>query len=144
MESHSSSKRKWAYVAVALLAILLYPFKSMVVPAQDVLVVTEDMRPIKGSLVRQIWQHYSLESEGHEEDLRTDDNGRVTFAARTIRASLLWRMLGPAVGVLSQGVHAGFGVHTDMLQLGGGTTNSNEHVAPRPGEIVYRVYRLRG
>jgi hypothetical protein len=139
MESHKSSKRKWLFSALALLAVLLYPFQTTVVPEQHVLVVNEDMRPIKGALVRQIWKHYSLERRGHEEDLRTDDGGRLTFARRTIRANLLWRMLGPVVSILTQGVHASFGVHTDMLSLGEGTETGRDPVAPRPGDIVYRL-----
>ena len=134
-----SRSSKWTLALVALFAILLFPFETTVVPEQQVLVVNEDMRPIKGALVRQIWQHYSLEREGHEEDVRTDQSGRLTFPRRTIRASLFRRTLGPGMNVLTKGVHASFGVHTDMLQLGGGTLTSEGPVEPRQGEIVYRL-----
>jgi hypothetical protein len=133
------SKPKWIFFALAILAVLLFPFETTVVPTQEVLVVSDDMRPVKGALVRQIWQHYSLEREVHEEDLRTDETGRLRFAVRTIRANLLRRLLAPIVNVASQGVHASFGVHTHMLHLGGGTSTSNGPVEPRPGEVVYRL-----
>ena len=135
------SIRKWVIFALVLLAMLtLYPFKMTVVPSERVLVVTADMHPVKDALVRQRWQNYSLEREGHEEDLRTDLHGRVTFPIRTIMANLLRRLLGPLVNIADQGVHASFGVHTDLFLLpNNGTEASNETVVPQPGEIVYRL-----
>jgi hypothetical protein len=119
--------------------LLIYPFKSGEVPEQHVLVVTEDWRPVKGALVRQSWQNYSLESQGNEEDFRTDDNGRVTLPKRTMRASILIRLLHPIWNVFTQGVHSSFGVHTDVLELGGGTERrESPKVQPQPDEIVFR------
>jgi hypothetical protein len=91
-------------------------------------------------LVRQIWQDYSLESSGHEEDLPTDLHGRVTFPARTIRAPLIWRLLGPLASIVGQGVHASFGVHTHMFPL----VNKDEQVMPevvqrQPGDIWFWI-----
>jgi hypothetical protein len=135
-----SSKRKCVIVILASLAILLlYPFKTTVVPEKRVLVATNDMHPVRDALVRQIWQNYSLEREGHEEDLPTDAQGRVTFPARTIRAPLVWRLLGPLASIAGQGVHASFGVHTNMFPLpNSGTEVSSEIARPQPGEIVIR------
>ena len=134
------SKRKWVIVILASLAILvLYPFKITVVPEKRVLVITNDMHPVRDALVRQSWQNYSLEREGHEEDLPTDAHGRVTFPTRTIRASLVWRLLGPLASITGQAVHASFGVHTDMFPLPNtGTEVSSEIARPQPGEIVFR------
>ncbi len=120
MKSHQASKRKWLFAALGCVAILLYPFQTTVVPARQVVVVTEDVRPLSDVLVRQSWQHYSLERYGHEEDLRTDEGGRATFPTRRIRANLLWRMFRPLTNFLTQGVHASFGIHTDMFPLGEG------------------------
>jgi hypothetical protein len=97
------------------------------------------MHPVRNALVRQIWQGYSLEPYGHEEDLPTDANGRVTFPTRTIRAPLLVRMLGPLMTIAGQGVHASFGVHTDMFTLSQKGTASTDIAQPQPGEIVFRV-----
>ncbi len=134
------SKRKWVIVILASLTILvLYPFKITVVPETRVLVMTNDMHPVRDALVRQTWQNYSLEREGHEEDLPTDAHGRVTFPTRTIRAPLVWRLLGPLASIAGQGVHASFGVHTDMFPLSNtGTEISSEIARPQPGEIVFR------
>ena len=141
MKSHRLSFRKWVLLVLVLLAIvMLYPFKTTVVPLQRVLVTTKDKHPIRNALVRQIWKDYSLERYGHEEDLRTDAHGRATFPTRTIRAPLIWRFLGPLASIAGQGVHASFGVHTDMFPLANeGTEVVTEIVRPEADEIVYRL-----
>ena len=135
-----SSKRKWTIVFITVAVLILYPFQTMVVPEQQALFVTNDMHPIKGALIRQSWQNYSLEREGHEEDLPTDAHGRVTFPRRTMRAPLIWRALGPLASVAGQGVHASFGVYTDMFPVpsSGGTIVYAEVAQPQPGEHVFR------
>ena len=135
-----SAPRKIVIAIVALLTgVLLYPFKIIVVPEQRALVVTNAMHPVRNSWVRQTWYNYSLERTWHEEDLPTDCNGRVTFPTRTIRASLLRRMLGPLASIAGQGVHASFGVRSDMFPLPKGGTISSAVVQPQRGEIVFRV-----
>ena len=59
--------------------------------------------------VRETWQQYSFESEGHGVETRTDSAGRVVFPERRVRASLLRRTLGPLSKLPN--VHAGYGVH---------------------------------
>ena len=134
------SKRKIVIViSVFLASLILYPFKKVMVPEQHVLIVTKDMHPIENAIVRQSWQDYSLERYGHEEDLPTDTHGRVTFPARSIRAPLVWRLLGPLASIAGQGVHASFGVHTNMIPSPNNGTASSEVVQPEPGEILYRL-----
>ena len=135
----SSTRKLVALVVVILAVLLLYPFKKTLVPEQRVLVVTKEMHPIRNAMVRQSWQDYSLERYGHEEDRPTDENGRITFPTRTIRARLLWRVIGPLASIAGQGVHASFGVHTDMSASPTHGTASAEVVRPQPGEIVYRL-----
>jgi len=134
-----SSKRKWTIVLIIVAVLILFPFQITVVPEQRALFVTNDMHPIKGALIRQSWQNYSLEHEGHEEDLPTDAHGRVTFPRRTMRAPLIWRALGPLASVAGQGVHASFGVHTDMFPVpsSGGTIVYAEVAQPQPGEHLF-------
>jgi hypothetical protein len=135
-----SRKRKWVIVFIVMVLLLLYPIKTTVVPEQHVLFVTDDMHPIRGALIRQSWQNYLLEREGHEEDLPTDAHGRVTFPIRTMRAPLVLRALGPLASVAGQGVHASFCVHTDMFPVpsSGGTIVYAEVAQPQPGEHVFR------
>ena len=133
-------KASWAFLLIAGVA-LLYPFDSIVSPAREVLVVTEDQHPVQGVVVRQIWQNYSIESQGHEEDLRTDESGRVSFPKRTVKASLARRILHPIWNVVTQGVHASFGVHTDMFPLGDviGKQVGQSKVEVYPGDVVFRL-----
>ncbi len=132
------TKRRWIFLLV-LAVVLLYPFKSTVVPEQNVVVATEDWRPIEGARVRQSWQNYSIEGDGHEEDVFTDNNGRVSFPRRTIRASLAWRVVGPVVNVITQGVHASFGVRTNTSDIGGGLEKQDSvRIEARAGELVFR------
>ena len=136
----SSTRKLVAVIVVILAVLLLYPFKKTLVPEQRVLVVTKDMHPIRNAMVRQSWQDYSLEAVGHKEDVRTDVNGRVTLPARTIRAPLLVRIFGPLTSIVGQGVHASFGVHTDMSVLANqDVTVSSEVVQRQPDEILYRL-----
>jgi hypothetical protein len=133
-----SAKRKWTILFITVAILILYPFQTTVVPEQRALFVTNDMHPIKGALIRQNWQNYSLERRGHREDVPTDAHGRVTFPRRTMRAPLIWRALGPLASVAGQGVHAGFGVHTDIFPVpGSGDTIVYTEVA-QPREHVFR------
>lgn len=134
-------RRKKIWIVIILGVASLYPFESTVMPSQNVLVVTEDWKPIQDAAVRQTWQNYSLEFNSHEEDLRTGPNGRVTFPRRTIRASLVRRMAHPIWNLLTQGVHASFGNHTDMFPVGGvsqgrvGQGTAKAHT----GDVVFRL-----
>lgn len=88
--------RFWKAVAAALvllLAILIYPFKTTVVPDWQLRVVDEMGAPVRGINVTEHWQHYLLESTAHEELQRTGNDGIVKFPDRAIRASLLRRLL---------------------------------------------------
>jgi hypothetical protein len=142
MTKNGSILKRMRFLILLLLGIVfLFPFENTVVPSKNVLVVTEDWRPIQGTLVRQSWQNYSLESEGHEQDLKTDDGGRVTFPRRTMRASVLRRIMHPIWNILRQGIHASFGVHTDMFPLGEVTEKpiGNKTVEAHPGDLVLRL-----
>jgi hypothetical protein len=127
-------------ILLVLGTILIYPFETTVAPPKDVLVVTHDGTPIFEARVRQSWQNYSVESEGHEEELITDSEGRIRFPRRTVRASLLWRVIRPVANVLGQGVHASFGIQTDIYLLGDLSAEpmNGKKVEPRPGEIVFK------
>jgi len=79
-------------VLLVLLLVLIYPFQTTIVPHWRFLVVNDHGIPVRAMNVTEHWRHYMLESEGHEEISRTEDDGQVNFPARTIRASLLRRM----------------------------------------------------
>jgi hypothetical protein len=93
-------------VLFLLLILLLFPFKMPIVPRWRLRVVDD-----AGVLVRQIkvtehWQHYLVESEGHEEVRQTDESGRVDFPERSVRASIVSRIIHRLTGFASQGMKA--------------------------------------
>jgi hypothetical protein len=131
--------KRWLWVLLVLGVLSFYPFESTVVPTKSVLVTAESGKPIEGAKVRQSWKNYSLETDGHEEDLFTDKNGRVSFPRRTLRASIWRRLYRPVANIFGQGVHASFGVQSEVLELGGGTENTATGIAERqPGDILFR------
>jgi hypothetical protein len=145
-KNQSLSKRtRLLLICVALLSMILasiYPVETTVVPAWTLNVVNEDGNIVAGALVREHWKHYSIESTSHEQDLRTDQDGQVTFPARTIRASLLSRILGPIVNRFTEGVHAGVGPHAYVVALDKGSEGEAVYT---PGESlpVQLVLRAR-
>ena len=82
-----------AAVLVLILVALLYPFETTIVPMWNLRVVDELGAPVRAINVTEHWQHYLLESAGHEELQQTGNDGSVKFPDRAIRASLLRRLL---------------------------------------------------
>ena len=78
---------------VLSILVLIYPFQTTIVPRWRFLVLDDSGRPVRALKVTEHWQHYLFESEGHEEVMRTEDDGKVDFPERTIRASLLRRVV---------------------------------------------------
>ena len=117
MRKFGPRKKIWIFAILAAIAlVLLYPFKTTVVPEWRLRIVDEAGNPLRATRVREVWQHYTIESASHEEDLITDGDGYVTFPRRTVRGSLLVRIGTPLVNVLN--VHASFGPRAWVLVLG--------------------------
>jgi hypothetical protein len=105
---------------MALLAIvitLLYPFKTTVVPEWRIRIVDEAGNPMPMIAVREVWKHYTIESDSHQGDSLTDNEGYVTFPKRTVRGSLLIRLGIPLLNLLN--VHASFGPRAYLVVLRG-------------------------
>ena len=68
--------------------------------------------------MRQHWQDYSVESDSHQQDIYSDENGYVSFPERTVKASRLSRFVGATLNLLSQGVHASFGASSHIAAYG--------------------------
>lgn len=89
-------RRRKAVVAVLLVVVgvvALYPLKTTVVPEWTVRIVDESGAPLKSTAVREVWQHYDIESKGHRQDFMTDNQGYVTFPERTVRGALAVRVV---------------------------------------------------
>src|SRR6266496_2632386 len=104
-------KRKiwWLAFLTSFLTVFLYPFETLVVPEWKARIVDERANPLVSVKVSEHWQHYSVETQGHEADSGTDQQGYVAFPRRTIRASLFMRVFGPVRNILHTGIHSSFG-----------------------------------
>lgn len=78
--------------SVLILVIFLYPFETTTVPQWNLRVLDEAGAPVREINVTEHWQNYLLESEGHEEAQTTNQDGLVSFRARTIRAGIAGRL----------------------------------------------------
>ncbi len=76
-------------VLAALFALWLFPSSSLAAPYWEVVVVDEHGKPVEGMTVRETWQNYSVETEGHEADRQTDANGHATFPAQKAEYSCI-------------------------------------------------------
>src|SRR5712692_2488693 len=121
----TSHRKKYTFlIAAAALLALAYPREVTVAPDWSVTVVREDGTPLAQLPIREVWEHYSLESESHEQDLATDFYGKVHFPRRTIRASYIYRFFGCAEKFIMTGVHASCGPVAYLIPLIG--TNLGE------------------
>jgi len=115
--------RRWrvlfAGAAVLLLALFLYPFKTTIVPRWRLNVVDETrVLGVPDIRVTEHWQHYLLESEGHEEMQKTNQNGLVDFPTRTIRASLASRVTRTIFNFAREGANAKSGPYASIVVWG--------------------------
>jgi hypothetical protein len=103
---------------VLVLVVGLWPIRSVVAPEWKVRVVDRTGKAIQDVVVRESYEHYSAELSGHEEDLRPDSQGNVTFSKKVIWAPLFKRLF---VMVLSAtgGAHASYGPHCFIFAFGG-------------------------
>jgi hypothetical protein len=108
------SRTLWSVVLLAFVVLLLYPFKTRVVPPWRLCVADEEGRPIPKMAVRYFWRHYSIDWESKDEWAKTDANGCVSFPERTTRASLAQRII-KAVFNAPWIVHASWGPHGHIV-----------------------------
>jgi hypothetical protein len=78
-------RRRGLSAGILLLAFLI-PVPQTAVSPWTAQIVDESGAPQSNLPVREVWQHYSLESERHQETLTTDARGMVSFPRR-----ILWR-----------------------------------------------------
>ena len=146
-ERTPKSARLWIGLSICLLlscigVVLLYPTKTVIVPAWKLRVVDESGKPYTEQFVRQSWKHYSFELDAGEdmEDQWTDADGYVAFPERVIRANLVQRMLNPLTNKMSLGEHASYGASAAVTTW---NSEGSESVSveydpnkPLPKEIV--------
>jgi hypothetical protein len=117
------------------------------VPAWKVQVVDETGKPIANVLVRQIWQDYDVERKGHQEDVRSDENGYATFSQRRIPYNPGKKAKARAKQVARFGVHASLGLHAEIWAYG-----NDPHIwsfvdykasEPLPEKIILKRMRVK-
>jgi hypothetical protein len=97
------------------LAVSPIQVTTVTVPEWKVLVVSPEGDPVPGVIVRETWRNYSVERYMSEEDKATDSLGYVTFARRTVTASLFERVMGPIRNFTEQLINAGYGPQCFLL-----------------------------
>jgi hypothetical protein len=100
------------------------PVPYLASPKLDVVVVDSAGEPIEGITVRSVYQNYSAESAGHEEDQRTDKSGYAAFPAHWSSASTARRLVFTLRSAAMAGVHGGFGRHAYVFAFGKGLQGS--------------------
>lgn len=137
-------KRKLILVSVltGLAVVGLYPWKTTVVPEWKVRIIDENGAPLTRTGVRQVWQHYDVESKVHRQDLLTDNDGYVIFPERTVRGALVVRIVRRVINTLP---HQSSGAHAFVVVLAPDydtwSNNSALPGQPLPKEIVVKKNR---
>jgi hypothetical protein len=118
----SALPRRWqvslAGAILLVLIILFYPFQSTIVPRWRVRIVDDSGVLVSGINVTEHWQHYLIESDGHEDARKTDETGVVDFPARKVRASLVARLVDAVHNQISEGKNAKFGPYASLVIWG--------------------------
>jgi len=88
-----SLRRVLLILVACALGLAVIPFRSLNCPEWDVWVVDQNGQPVSGITVRLSYKNYSAEDETHEIDRTTDQRGHTAFAAQTLSASLVRRLI---------------------------------------------------
>ena len=130
--------------AFAVVAVFI-PLRSLDCPAWDVWVTDPSNQPVSGITVRLTYRNYSAETESHEIDAITNEQGHVEFEAQTLSVSLGRRAAAILLSATA-GVHAGFGPHASVFAFGNGLQgfaidNRNVMVdwTGKPGHMESRI-----
>jgi hypothetical protein len=107
-------------LAAAATACAFIPLPWTVAPDWMITAVGADHRPLTGITVREVWQQYSVEDFGHEEDRLTDIKGQVHFPRRIFWTSIAGRLFGCVRQIIGVGVHASCGSHSYLVAFGKG------------------------
>jgi hypothetical protein len=125
---------------IFVVATLLYPVSTTVVPAWQLQIVDQYGKPLPHAVARQTWQHYSLETSAHMEQKYSDEYGYVTFPERRIRANTLMRLIGPVRNFIRTGFHSSYGPSSWVItsSSAGGGSEIFFPGRPLPTQIVIR------
>jgi len=117
-----------------IIFISTIPYRTTVVPEWEISVVDKTGKPLENINVRQYWQHCSLEEDGHEEIRTTNQDGKVLFPQRTIRANAAQRLIGPIHQFLTSLFEAGYGPHSWVIAINNGEKGTIRYWRDKPLE----------
>ena len=80
-------------VLVLLLAFLIYPFQQTIIPAWQLRIIDNHGSPVSEINITEHWQHWLFEKDAHDDLRKPGLDGRVSFPERTMRTSLLNRLV---------------------------------------------------
>ncbi len=80
-------------VLFLLLAVLIYPFQLTIVAAWQLRIIDNTGSPVSEINVTEHWQHWLFEKNAYSDEQRPGMDGHVSFPERTMRTSLLNRLL---------------------------------------------------
>jgi hypothetical protein len=123
----------WTLILIVILASLLYPYETTVVPQWTVKVVDEAGSPLAKVAVTEYWWDASVESEDHHAESISDGKGYITFPRRTIRGSLIRRVV-PLINRLN--VHGGSGGPHAFLIVAGDMNSTTHNSDYFPGQSL--------
>jgi hypothetical protein len=127
-----------------MLLVMSIPIQSTTVPEWRIMVIDERNVPQANAWVRQHWQNYSFESDGHVEDSRTNMEGIVVFPERRTTATIGRRVYYPIGQIAMYLFNASFGPDAHIISQHDGYEGWLDYDgrAPLPHTLVIR-YRIQ-
>jgi hypothetical protein len=129
-------------VLTSIVVVALLPFETIVVPEWNVKVLDEHGNLVSGVAVRESWGDLSIEPDEHEELRVSDTNGNLSFPVRTIKASLLHRVVGKTINSLKG--HGQSEGPTAYLLVSGPYKPATSEPYYQPGKSMAPVIVVRG
>lgn len=114
--------------------VLLAGWRTEIAPEMTIQVVDQYGVPWDNVTVSQWWRHYSLQDEDGYERKKSDQLGRVTFAARREYFCIGWRLFYPFYNIWRSGFHASWGAYVDIIA----TNPQNSFSDDRNSMVSYR------
>jgi hypothetical protein len=89
-------RTKWAFslLSILVLVVLLYPEKLTIVPAYHVKLVDQSGQPLPNTFVSELWQQTAAQRIENLQQIMTNAEGEADLPQRTVRSTLMERMLG--------------------------------------------------
>ncbi len=135
LSSHFSRRR---LIIVGIALILLFPYKTTIVPELKIKAVDNEGNAVPHASFRQSWDNYSYGINGGV-DLKGDDNGYVVLPERSFYAPLIYRIPRSALAYLLILAHGSVGNAASLNAFNDKCSSEHldyEQLKSRPDVIV--------